>query len=53
MAKQKIPGNAMPLDMSVGHVSNTNFNAAPKKQSVKIRGTGAATKGTKASDKMG
>lgn len=52
MAKQKIAGNTMSLNMSVENISNTNFNAAPKKPSVKIRGTGAATKGTKASDKM-
>jgi hypothetical protein len=46
-------GNGVPKDVSVGHVSTLDFNAAPKRQTVKIRGTGAATKGTKCSDKLG
>jgi hypothetical protein len=44
----------MPLDyISVGNVSNVNYEQAPKKPTIKIRGCGAATKGTMASDKMG
>jgi hypothetical protein len=54
MAKKQLPGNAMPdLHISVGNISTVNFEAPPKRPTVKIRGTGAATKGTKASDKMG
>jgi len=39
--------------ISVGNISNVDYEKAPKKQTMKIRGTGAATKGTMASDKMG
>jgi hypothetical protein len=52
MAKVKNNGE-VPRSVSVGNVSTTDYDKAPKKQTVKIRGTGAATKGTKASDKMG
>jgi len=52
MAKPK-NGNNLPRNISVGNISTLDFEAAPKRQTVKIRGTGAATKGTKASDKMG
>lgn len=44
----------MPLDyISVGNISNVDYEKAPKKPTIKIRGCGAATKGTMASDKMG
>lgn len=44
----------MPLDyISVGSISNVDYEKAPKKPTIKIRGCGAATKGTMASDKMG
>ena len=44
----------MPLDyISVGNISNVDYEQAPKKPTIKIRGCGAATKGTMASDKMG
>jgi hypothetical protein len=39
--------------ISVGNVSNVDYEQAPKKPTIKIRGCGAATKGTMASDKMG
>jgi hypothetical protein len=39
--------------MSVGNISKLNYEDAPKKQTMKTRGCGAATKGTMASDKMG
>tara|TARA_R110002126_G_scaffold101534_4_gene233569 strand:- start:24 stop:284 length:261 start_codon:yes stop_codon:yes gene_type:complete len=44
----------MPSDyISVGNYSTVDFDQAPKKPTIKIRGCGAATKGTMASDKMG
>jgi hypothetical protein len=52
MAKKQ--PHCMPTDyISVGNISTVPQDTSPKKQSIKIRGTGAATKGTKASDKMG
>ena len=39
--------------MSVQNVSTVDYDKPPKKQTMKIRGCGAATKGTMASDKMG
>jgi len=41
------------LDMSVGPFSKSAGDEPAKKPSIKIRGTGAATKGVMASDKMG
>ena len=44
----------MPSDyISVGNYSTVDYEQAPKKPTIKIRGCGAATKGTMASDKMG
>jgi hypothetical protein len=37
----------------VGNYSTVDYEQAPKKPTIKIRGCGAATKGTMASDKMG
>jgi hypothetical protein len=39
--------------MSVGNVSNVDYEKPPKKDTLKTRGTGAATKGLTHSDKMG
>jgi hypothetical protein len=48
------PSPDMPLDcISVGNTSMVDYNKPPKKPTMKIRGCGAATKGTMASDKMG
>lgn len=45
---------AMPEDcISIGNISKVDYDEPPKKQTMKIRGCGAATKGTMASDKMG
>ena len=44
----------MPSDyISVGNVSNVDYEKPPKKQTMKTRGCGAATKGCHNSDKMG
>lgn len=44
----------MPSDyISVGNYSTVDYEQSPKKPTIKIRGCGAATKGTMASDKMG
>lgn len=52
MAK-KPQSDCMPTDyIGIGNISMVP-DKAPKKPTIKIRGTGAATKGTKASDKMG
>jgi hypothetical protein len=55
-AKNFIGRNVKPMPsdyISVGNISKVNYEEAPKKQTMKIRGCGAATKGTMASDKMG
>ena len=39
--------------ISVGNVSNVDYEKPPKKQTMKTRGCGAATKGCHNSDKMG
>jgi hypothetical protein len=47
------PGNGMDkLNMSVGGYSKGNFDPINKNGEMKIRGTGAATKGTKARGPM-
>ena len=44
----------MPLDyISVGNISTVDYEKPPKKQTMKTRGCGAATKGCHNSDKMG
>lgn len=53
MAK-KPQSNGMPTDyISVGNISTVPQDTSPKRPTTQTRGTGAATKGTKASDKMG
>ena len=39
--------------ISVGNISNVDYEKPPKKQTNKMRGCGAATKGCMTSDKMG
>ena len=47
------PGNGMDkLNMSTGFYSKGNFDPINKNDETKIRGTGAATKGTKARGPM-
>ena len=47
------PGNGVDkFNMSVGGVSKGNYEAINKNGEMKIRGTGAATKGTKARGTM-
>lgn len=47
------PGNGMDkLNMSTGFYSKGNYEAMNKNGEIKIRGTGAATKGTKARGPM-
>ena len=47
------PGNGVDkINMSVGGYSKGNFDAINKNGEIKIRGTGAATKGTKARGPM-
>jgi hypothetical protein len=47
------PGNGLDkLNMSVGGTSKGNYPADNKNGEIKIRGTGAATKGTKARGPM-
>ena len=47
------PGNGVDkINMSVGGYSKGNFDAVNKNGEIKIRGTGAATKGTKARGPM-
>ena len=44
----------MPLDyISVGNISNVDYEKPPKAKINKMRGYGAATKGITVSDKMG
>jgi hypothetical protein len=44
----------MPLDyISVGNISNVDYEKPPKRDTIKVRGCGAATKGNTCSDKMG
>lgn len=46
--------NLMPSDyISVGNISKVDYEKPPKKQTMKTRGCGAATKGCHNSDKMG
>ena len=55
-AKNFIGRNVKPMPsdyISVGNYSTVDFDQEPKKQTMKIRGCGAATKGCMASDKMG
>ena len=47
------PGNGMDkMNISVGNVSKGNYGGINKNGEMKIRGTGAATKGTKARGPM-
>ena len=47
------PGNGMDkMNISVGGVSKGNYGTINKNREIKIRGTGAATKGTKARGPM-
>ena len=44
----------MPLDyISIGNISNVDYEKPPKRDTKKMRGYGAATKGITISDKMG
>ena len=55
MAKEAVtkPGNGIDkINMSVGNVSKGNYEPINKHGEMKIRGTGAATKGTKARGPM-
>jgi len=46
--------NPMPIDyISVGNISNVNYEKPPKRGTQKMRGCGAAIKGITHSDKMG
>mgnify|MGYP006269227757 FL=1 len=40
------------VDMSVGNITRDGYDPAPKTSGIKIRGTGAATKGTMARGPM-
>jgi hypothetical protein len=49
------PTKADKVNMSVGNITRDGYNPAPYKENdgIKIRGTGAATKGTRARGPMG
>lgn len=49
-AAQDVNRNTLAMSVSIGNIGP---DYAPKKQSIKIRGTGAAERGDKCSDKMG
>lgn len=43
---------AKTVNMSVGNINRSGYDPTPKNDGIKIRGTGAATKGTKARGPM-
>lgn len=47
------PTKANRVNMSVGNINRDGYDPAPKTSGIKIRGTGAATKGTMARGPMG
>lgn len=49
---QPEPSQANQVKMSVGGINREGYNPAPKTSGIKIRGTGAATKGTMARGPM-
>ena len=46
------PTRANKVNMSVGNITRDGYDPAPKTTGIKIRGTGAATKGTMARGPM-
>ena len=46
------PTKANRVNMSVGNINRDGYDPAPKTSGIKIRGTGAATKGTMARGPM-
>lgn len=46
------PTRANRVDMAVGNINRDGYDPAPKTTGIKIRGTGAATKGTMARGPM-
>ena len=50
---QAEPTQANRVNMSVGNINRDGYDPAPKTSGIKIRGTGAATKGTMARGPMG
>ena len=46
------PTKANRVNMSVGNIDRDGYNPAPKTTGIKIRGTGCATKGTRARGPM-
>lgn len=46
------PTKANRVNMSVGNIDRDGYNPTPKSTGIKIRGTGAATKGTMARGPM-
>lgn len=50
---RKEPTRADRVNMSVGNVNRFGYDPEPKTTGIKIRGTGAATKGTMARGPMG
>ena len=47
-----LPTKARAVNMSVGSINRDGYDPAPKTTGIKIRGTGAATKGTMARGPM-